>query len=79
MTRNQALIAGIGIAIFAAFLGWRLVRPMTMNIFVVSDYFERPIYTSNTSMPTEALRARTCGACHREIYAEWKTSIHSQV
>ncbi len=33
MTKNQALIAGIGVAIFAAFLGWRLVRPM--NIFVV--------------------------------------------
>jgi len=75
MTRKRALI--LGIVIFAVFLGWRLVRPM--NIFVVSEHFERPIDTSNTSMPTEALRARTCGACHREIYAEWKTSIHSQV
>ena len=76
MTRKRALITGIGIAIFAVFLGWRLVRPM--NIFVVSEHFERPIDTSSTSMPTDALRAGTCGACHGEIYAEWKTSIHSQ-
>lgn len=76
MTRKRALIVGIGIAILLAFLGWRLVRPL--NIFVVSEHFERPIDTSNMSMPTEALRASTCGACHREIYEEWKTSIHSQ-
>jgi Cytochrome c554 and c-prime len=76
MTRNQALIAGIGVTILAAFLGWRLVRPM--NIFVVSESFERPIDTSTISTPPEALRAEACGACHREIYEEWKTSIHSQ-
>ena len=76
MTRKRALIVAIGVAIFAAFLGWRLVRPM--NIFVVSEHFERPIDTSKAGIPTEALRASTCGACHRETYEEWKTSIHSQ-
>ncbi|MBE0615207.1 MAG: hypothetical protein IH604_16160 [Burkholderiales bacterium] len=76
MTRKRAIIVGIGIAIFAVFLGWRLVRPM--NIFVVTENFERPMDTSKSSMSTDALRASTCGACHREIYAEWKTSIHSQ-
>lgn len=76
MTRKTALITGIGVAILAAFLGWRLVRPM--NIFVVSESFERPIDTSALSTPPEALRADACGACHREIYEEWKTSIHSQ-
>ncbi len=76
MAGKRSLVIGIGIAIFAAFLGWRLVRPM--NIFVVTENFERPIDTGKSSMPTDALRASTCGACHREIYAEWKTSIHSQ-
>lgn len=76
MSRKRTLIIGIGIAIFAAFLGWRLLRPM--NIFVVSEHFERPMDTSKSSMPTDALRASTCGGCHREIYEEWKTSIHSQ-
>jgi hypothetical protein len=75
MTRRRALIAGIGVVLLA-FLGWRLVRPM--NIFVVSKRFERPIDTGRLSMPPQALRASACGACHQEIYAEWKTTIHSQ-
>lgn len=75
MTRKQALI-GIGVTMLLVFLGWRLVRPM--NIFVVSENFERPIDTSAVSTRPEALRADACGACHREIYAEWKTSMHSQ-
>ena len=76
MTRKRALIVGVSVAIFAVFLGWRLVRPM--NIFVVSEHIERPMDTSKSSMTTDALRASRCGACHREIYEEWKTSIHSQ-
>lgn len=76
MTRKRAIVIGIGIAVFATFLGWRLVRPM--DIFVVTKNFERPIDTGKLATPPEALRASACGACHREVYAEWKTSIHSQ-
>jgi len=75
MTRKRGLIVAIGVALLA-FLGWRLVRPM--DIFVVSKRFERPIDTGKLAMPAQALRASSCGACHREIYAEWKTTIHSQ-
>lgn len=76
MTRKRAFIVGAGIAIFAVFLGWRLLRPM--DIFVVTENFERPVDTGKIATPPEALRASACGACHREVYAEWKTSIHSQ-
>ncbi len=76
MTRKRAFAAGIGVTILLAFLGWRLVRPM--DIFVVTENFERPIDTGKLAMPPEALRASACGACHGEVYAEWKTSIHSQ-
>ena len=76
MSRKRALIVGAGIAIFAVFLGWRLVRPM--DIFVVTKNFERPIDTGKLATPPEALSASACGACHQEIYAEWKTSIHSR-
>ncbi|MGC2517879.1 MAG: multiheme c-type cytochrome [Burkholderiales bacterium] len=77
MTRKTALIiAGVGVAILAAFLGWRLVRPM--NIFVVSESFERPIDTKDLPASLDALRAGDCAVCHREFYEEWKTSIHSQ-
>ena len=55
MTRKRTLIAAIGLAILAAFLGWRLVRPM--NIFVVSEGFERPMDTSSLSAPPETRRA----------------------
>lgn len=58
------------------FLAWRFVRPM--NIFVVSDQFAWPIDTSQTKPPLNTLRAEECGACHQQIYKEWKTSIHSQ-
>jgi hypothetical protein len=76
MTRKTSVIIGVGITILAAFLVWRLVRPM--NIFVVSESFALPIDTSAVSASTDALRANTCGTCHREIYEEWKTSIHSE-
>lgn len=76
MTGKRAVIVGIGVVTFAVFLGWRLVRPM--DIFVVTKNFERPIDTGKLATPPEALRASACGACHREVYAEWKTSIHSQ-
>lgn len=59
MIRKRTLIVVIGVAVFAAFLGWRMVRPMT--IFVVSENFERPIDTSNISTPPDALRADACG------------------
>jgi len=59
-----------------AFLGWRFIRPM--NIFVVNDLFAWPIDTSQVAAPLNTLSAKECGACHEEIYREWKTSIHSQ-
>ncbi len=76
MTRKTAVTIGVVIAILAAFLGWRLVRPM--NIFVVSESFARPIDTKDIPNSLNALRAGDCAACHREFYEEWKTTIHSR-
>ncbi len=64
------------IALLAAFLAWRFVRPM--DIFVVSDAFARPIDTTASSSAAPSLSAAACGACHPGQYAEWKTSIHSR-
>ena len=75
MTKKRAIIGVILIAA-AAFLGWRFVRPM--NIFVVSPAFERPVSTAQIPEPLETLRAGECAACHREIFDEWSTTIHSQ-
>ena len=49
-----------------------------MNIFVVSEAFERPIPTGGALESLGSLSAKACGACHQSIYDEWSTTIHSQ-
>ncbi|MDH3381050.1 MAG: cytochrome c family protein, partial [Gammaproteobacteria bacterium] len=74
MTRRVLILVMLVVVI--GFLGWRFIRPM--NIFVVSEAFEKPINTSIIPPPLETLHAEACAACHREIYDEWRTTIHSQ-
>jgi hypothetical protein len=62
--------------LLAVFLGWRFLRPM--NIFDVSEAFERPIPTDQAPAMFTTLSAQECAACHREFVEEWTTSIHSQ-
>ena len=62
--------------VLALFLTWRFLRPM--NIFVVTEAFERPISTMVIPAPLKTLRAKECGECHPDFYAEWSTAIHSQ-
>lgn len=68
-----ALVAAL--AALAVFLAWRFVRPM--NIFVVSEAFERPIDTRGMSPALGTLRAEECGACHEGEYRDWKTTLHA--
>lgn len=78
LIRNKK-IAVVGIVLFAliSFLVWRLVRPM--NIFVVSEAFERPISTVGMLPPSlKSFSAEECAKCHKTFYDEWATSIHSQ-
>jgi hypothetical protein len=71
-TKGLLLLA----AALAGFLGWRFLRPL--NIFVVSDAFERPVSTTDAPAQLRTLRAAECAACHRDIYEEWRTTMHSQ-
>ncbi len=71
--RNIILLLLLGLFVF---LGWRFIRPM--NIFIVSDAFESTLSTTETSELFHTLRAEECGACHKDIYKEWQTTIHSQ-
>lgn len=74
--RRGARMATILIAVAAAgFLGWRFVRPL--NIFVVTEAFERPIATTLPS-PLTTLSAKECGGCHQDIFEEWRTTMHSK-
>ena len=63
------------VALAAAFLAWRFVRPL--NIFVVDERFERPL---QVAMPSglDSLRAENCGRCHQAIFREWSDSMHAR-
>lgn len=58
------------------FFAWRFLRPM--NIFVVSEAFERPISTTDIPIPLSTLSAKECAACHPIFYEEWSDSMHSR-
>lgn len=73
---KKAAVAGVILVALVAFLVWRLVRPM--NIFVVSEAFERPVSTVGATASLSTLSAKGCAKCHQEFYEEWSTSIHSQ-
>lgn len=66
----------IGFSALAIFLIWRFIRPM--NIFVVSEAFERPIHVAEIPKPLKSLSAKECAQCHRRIYDEWATSMHAK-
>jgi hypothetical protein len=63
------------LALAAAFLIWRFVRPV--HIFVVDEKFEKPIQVEIPPGLGSA-GAKECGGCHREIYREWSGSMHAK-
>ncbi|MEN8108150.1 MAG: multiheme c-type cytochrome [Pseudomonadota bacterium] len=73
MTRKAILLL---VLLLALFLAWRFIRPL--NIFIVTEAFERPEDTSIIPESLAGLGARECAACHQEFYEEWRTTIHSQ-
>lgn len=73
---KKSIVITLSLVVITVFLGWRFVRPM--NIFIVSDKFERPVSTAKIPVMFKTLRAEECGSCHQQIYKEWKTTIHSQ-
>ena len=73
--RKSTVLLVAVFAVLVAFLAWRFVRPM--NIFVVSEAFERPIDTTGASPVLGTLHAAECGTCHQDVYQEWKTTVHA--
>ncbi len=69
-------IVWIGLlTVFVVFMIYRFVRPL--NIFVVTEDFERPIQVGTIPPGLESLSAKECGRCHSEIYEEWSGSMHA--
>ncbi len=75
MTKSTLFVTLLVVAV-TVFLGWRFMRPM--NIFTVSEAYERPIPTDHAPALFKTLSAEECAVCHRAFYEEWRTTIHSQ-
>ena len=74
MTRKHFFIALF--VILLVFFGWRFIRPL--NIFVVTDNFDRAVDTTALPATISGLRASDCGACHKVFQQEWQTTMHSK-
>jgi hypothetical protein len=66
-----ALVLAAGAWVYAEFV----YQPV---IFGLRDDFVHAVPNQQIPEGLTSLSAESCGACHQEIYAEWKISIHSQ-
>ncbi len=75
-TKTKLLfISLLGLAV-VLFFAWRMVRPL--HVFTVARHFEYPLESREIPPPLTDLSAAACGVCHRAIYREWTTSMHSR-
>jgi len=58
------------------YLYYTEVKPVV--IFGLRSDYANAIPYQKIPEGIDSLRAESCGTCHREIYEEWKTSIHSR-
>lgn len=68
---------GIGLVVLAAagYLYYTEVKPVV--IFGLRDEYAHAIPFQKVPEGLTSLSAESCGQCHREIYEEWKSSIHA--
>jgi len=69
----------IGLAVIAlaglAYIYYTEIKPVV--IFGLRDDYAHAIPFQRVPAGLVSLKAESCGQCHREIYEEWKTSIHA--
>ena len=59
-------------------LGFYISEASTRVIFGLRDDFRHAVSYQEVPAGILGIRAQDCGACHQEIYEEWKTSYHAQ-
>ena len=64
------------IMVAGVYFYYKELRPVV--IFGLRDDFAQAIPYQQVPEGISGLKAEDCGVCHREIYEEWKTSIHAQ-
>ncbi|MEW6544950.1 MAG: multiheme c-type cytochrome [Nitrospirota bacterium] len=76
MRRSWKLVLGLAVTSGLVYLYYTEVKPVV--IFGLRSDYARAIPYQKVPEGIESLRAESCGACHREIYEEWKTSVHAR-
>jgi len=69
------LFAGIALIAGLVYLYYTEIKPVV--IFGLRSDYAHAIPFQKVPEGLTSLRAESCGECHREIYDEWKTSIHA--
>lgn len=74
--RLTGLFILIGLSITGIYFYYTELRPVV--IFGLRQDFAHAIPFQRIPTGISGIRAEDCGQCHTEIYAEWKSSVHSQ-
>jgi Cytochrome c554 and c-prime len=74
--RTGKIIIGCAVAAGAVYLYYTEVKPVV--IFGLRSDYAHAIPYQKIPAGLDSLKAESCGTCHREIYEEWKTSIHAK-
>jgi len=70
------LLVGLALLGGLIYLYYTEIKPVV--IFGLRSDYAHAIPFQQVPAGIDSLRAEACGTCHKEIYEEWKTSIHSQ-
>lgn len=76
MRRSWKILIGCVIVAGAVYFYYTEVKPVV--IFGLRSDYAHAIPYQKIPAGLDSLKAESCGTCHREIYDEWKTSIHSK-
>ncbi len=75
MSRLTKVVVGAVFAAALVYVYYTEIKPVV--IFGLREDYARPIPHQAVPKGIESLSAESCGQCHREIYEEWKSSIHA--
>ncbi len=75
MTRGTKIALGVVLAAVAIYVYYTEIKPVV--IFGLRSDYAHAIPYQKIPAGLDSLKAESCGTCHREIYDEWKTSIHA--
>lgn len=75
MTRGMKIGLGVLGVAGLVYLYYTEIKPVV--IFGLRDDYAHAIPFQRIPDGLTSLKAESCGQCHREIYEEWKTSIHA--